>query len=58
MITLKGVLIMSTVKEGDTIRIHFVGKLDDGTVFDTSEGGASLEIKVGEENFSRALKRA
>ena len=42
---------MAIVKEGDTVRIHFVGKLADGTVFDTSEGGASLEIKVGGGEF-------
>lgn len=48
---------MATVKKGDTIRIHFVGKLDDGTVFDTSEGGASLEIKVGGGEFLPGLEK-
>lgn len=48
---------MATVKEGDTIRIHFVGKLADGTVFDTSEGGASLEIKVGGGEFLPGLEK-
>ena len=48
---------MTTVKEGDTIRIHFVGKLADGTVFDTSEGGASLEIKVGGGEFLPGLEK-
>ena len=48
---------MTTVKEGDTIRIHFVGKLADGTVFDTSEDGASLEIKVGGGEFLPGLEK-
>ncbi|MEW6108247.1 MAG: FKBP-type peptidyl-prolyl cis-trans isomerase [Nitrospirota bacterium] len=28
---------MACVKEGDTIRIHFTGKLEDGTIFDSSD---------------------
>ncbi len=36
-----------TVKEGDTITIHYTGKLDDGTVFDSSEGGEPLNFTVG-----------
>ncbi|MCX5717615.1 MAG: peptidylprolyl isomerase [Nitrospirae bacterium] len=38
---------MAKVKEGDTISIHYTGKLEDGTIFDSSEGGAPLEFKVG-----------
>ena len=48
---------MAIVKEGDTIRIHFVGKLEDGMVFDSSEGGASLEIKVGGGEFLAGLEK-
>lgn len=48
---------MAIVKEGDTVRIHFVGKLTDGTVFDTSEGGASLEIKVGGGEFLPGIEK-
>ncbi len=47
---------MATVKVADTIRIHYVGKLDDGTVFDSTEGGASLELKVGGGEFLKALE--
>jgi peptidylprolyl isomerase len=39
---------MTKVKEGDTIRIHYVGRLEDGTIFDSSEGKPSLEFTVGE----------
>lgn len=47
---------MAGVKDGDTIRIHFTGKLEDGTVFDTSEGGASLEITLGSGEFLKGLE--
>ncbi|MBI3593022.1 MAG: FKBP-type peptidyl-prolyl cis-trans isomerase [Nitrospirae bacterium] len=38
---------MATVKQGDTIRIHYTGRLEDGTIFDSSEGGKPLEFTVG-----------
>lgn len=47
---------MSIVKQGDTVRIHYVGKLEDGTIFDTSEGGASLELKLGNCEFIPGLE--
>ena len=35
-------------KAGDTIKVDYVGKLDDGSVFDSSEGhGRPLEFEVG-----------
>ena len=47
---------MAQVREGDIIRIHYVGRLEDGTVFDSSEGGASLEIKLGKGEFIKGLE--
>ena len=47
---------MSIVKEGDTVRIHYVGKFEDGAVFDSSEGGASLEMKLGRHEFIQGLE--
>lgn len=47
---------MSIVKQGDTVRIHYVGKFEDGSVFDSSEGGASLEIKLGQGEFIPGLE--
>jgi len=34
-------------KKGDTVLVHYTGKLSDGTVFDTSEGRDPLEFAVG-----------
>lgn len=38
---------MSKVKAGDNISLHDTGTLDDGTVFDSSEGGEPLTFTVG-----------
>ena len=35
------------IKIGDTVKIHFTGKLEDGSVFDSSEGKKPLKFKVG-----------
>ena len=39
---------MAPAKEGDTVTLHYTGKLEDGTVFDTSHGGEPLEMTIGE----------
>ena len=39
---------MSQAKTGDTVHIHYTGRLDDGTVFDTSEDREPLSFEIGE----------
>jgi peptidylprolyl isomerase len=48
---------VAIVKEGDTVRVHYTGKLEDGTVFDTSEDGASMEFKVGAGELLKAFEQ-
>ena len=38
---------MSEAKNGDTVAIHYRGSLDDGSVFDSSEGRDPLQFEVG-----------
>ena len=34
-------------KNGDTIRVHYTGRLESGEVFDSSVGGEPLEFELG-----------
>jgi peptidylprolyl isomerase len=34
-------------KKGDTVHVHYTGRLTDGQVFDTSENGEPLEFQLG-----------
>jgi peptidylprolyl isomerase len=49
---------MTQVKSGDTVRIHYTGTLDDGTVFDSSEGRDPLEFTVGSGQIIEGLDEA
>ena len=38
---------MAQAKKGDTVRVHYSGTLDDGTMFDTSADRDPLEFTIG-----------
>lgn len=38
---------MAEAKKGDTVHIHYTGKLEDGEVFDSSQGRDPLAFQIG-----------
>lgn len=38
---------MTQAKQGDTVKVHYTGKLSDGKVFDSSEGQEPLAFTIG-----------
>ena len=45
-------------KQGDTVAVHYTGKLDDGQVFDSSQGRDPLEFQVGSGQVIPGFDRA
>lgn len=45
-------------KQGDTVAVHYTGKLDDGQVFDSSQGRDPLEFEVGSGQVIPGFERA
>jgi len=39
---------MKNAQKGDTVKVHFTGKLDDGTEFASSRDDAPVEFTIGE----------
>jgi peptidylprolyl isomerase len=50
---------MAQAKTGDVVKVHYTGKLGDGTVFDSSANREPLQFKIGEgqliADFEQAL---
>ena len=49
---------MSEAKTGDTVRVNYVGTLNDGQMFDSSEGRDPLEFVVGSGQIIKGLDSA
>jgi peptidylprolyl isomerase len=49
---------MAKAENGNTVKVHYTGKLADGTKFDTSEGRDPLEFKLGEQKVIPGFEAA
>ena len=51
---------MAKIQDGTVVKVHYTGKLNDGTVFDTSDGREPLEFTIGQgqviPGFENAVK--
>ncbi len=48
---------MSEVTQGDVVRIHYTGRLEDGTEFDNSRGREPLEFVAGAGNVIQGVSQ-
>ena len=49
---------MSKAKQGDTVKVHYTGKLKDGSVFDSSANREPLEFTLGGGNMIPGFEQA
>jgi len=49
---------MATAAIGNTVRVHYTGRLSDGTIFDTSVGREPLEFTIGEGRLIPGFEKA
>ena len=49
---------MAGAKRGDTVRVHFTGRLEDGTVFDTSVERGPYEFAIGKSRIVPGFSEA
>ena len=49
---------MTQAKEGDRVRVHFIGSLEDGTIFGRTAEDDPFEFTLGDEKVLPAFKEA
>ncbi|MEW6418117.1 MAG: peptidylprolyl isomerase [Nitrospirota bacterium] len=49
---------MSGAKDGDTVKVHYTGTLEDGTVFDSSKDRGPLEFTIGKGQLIKGFENA
>ena len=48
----------TTAKPGDTVAVHYTGKLPDGSVFDTSQGRDPIQFVLGQRRVITGFDKA
>ncbi len=49
---------MAQAKKGDTVKVHYTGTLEDGTVFDSSLSREPLQFTIGEGRLIQGFEEA
>ncbi len=49
---------MAQAKHGDTVNVHYTGKLEDGTVFDSSRSRHPLQFTIGKGQVISGFEQA
>ncbi len=49
---------MTKAKDGDTVRVQYTGRLDDGSVFDSSTESESLQFTIGKGQVLHGVEQA
>jgi peptidylprolyl isomerase len=49
---------MTQAKQGDTVKLHYMGKLSDGTIFDTSRERHPLQFTIGKGQVIAGFEQA
>jgi len=49
---------MTKVKDGDTVKVHYTGKFNDGTIFDSSAAREPLMFKMGAGQLIQGFEKA
>jgi FKBP-type peptidyl-prolyl cis-trans isomerase 2 len=49
---------MAQARQGDTVQVHYTGRLQDGTVFDDSIEGEPLQFVIGKGDLLAAFEAA
>ncbi len=49
---------MTEAKKGDTVKVHFHGTLEDGSIFDSTYNDDPIEFKIGDGNIIEGFENA